>query len=163
MISRKSSGQGTPCPYLTLNISHLTLKKIVLPAFYIFLAMVVIGVILYIHDRLTNKPSDSQDEIVVPTEQDACSDDCCGAHDVCPSEMMLKHINDPVEYYDDEELDAFKGRDAGDYSDDELEQWRDVLYTLRHDELLAWERSIKKRGIVMPDVIKEELISMHNA
>lgn len=125
--------------------------------------MVVIGVILFIHDRLTRKPGDSQDDIVIRPEQDACSDDCCGTHDVCPSEMMLKHLNNPVEYYDDEELDAFKGREASDYSDDELEQWRDVLYTLKHEELLSWERSIKKRGIIMPEVIKEELISMHNA
>ena len=134
-----------------------------LPAFYIFLAMVVIGVILFIHDRITSKPGDTKNEAVEPAVQDACSDDCCGTHDVCPSEMMLKHINDPIEYYDDEELDAFKGRDASDYSDDELEQARDELYTLKHDELLAWERSIKKRGIQLPDVIKEELISMHNS
>ncbi len=133
-----------------------------LPAFYIFLAMLVIGVILFIHDRLTSKPGDAKDEIVEPV-QDSCNDDCCGTHDVCPSEMMLKHINDPIEYFDDEELDAYKGRGSADYSDDELEQWRDVLYTLRHDELLAWERSIKKRGILMPDIIKEELISMHNS
>ena len=125
--------------------------------------MVVIGVILFIHDRLTNKPGDSKDEIVQPPVQDACSDDCCGAHDVCPSEMMLRHLDDPIEYFDDEELDAFKGREPNDYSADELEQWRDVLYTLRHDELLPWERSIKKRGIQLPDVIKEELISMHNS
>ena len=147
------------------------------PAFYIFVAMVVIGVILYIHDRVTGKREEERGEreksgegrresgekSELPNPQDGCSDDCCGTHDVCPSEMMLKHINDPAEYYDDEELDAFKGRASGDYDDDELEQWRDVLYTLRHDELLSWERSIKKRGISMPDVIKEELVSMHNA
>ena len=132
-----------------------------IPAFYIFLAMVVIGVILYIHDRMTRHPGEQQDEIVQPT-QDACTDDCCGTHDVCPSEMMLKHIDDPVAYYEDEELDTFRGRDATNYSDDELEQWRDVLYTLKHDELLAWERSVKKRGIAMPEVIKQELISLYN-
>ncbi len=133
-----------------------------IPAFYIFLAMVVIGVILYIHDRLTRKPGDSQDGIVKHDEQGACNDDCCGIHDVCPSEMMLRHINDPIEYYDDEDLDAFRGREPNDYSDDELEQWRDVLYTLKHEELIAWERSIKKRGILMPEVIKDELLSMAN-
>ena len=133
-----------------------------IPAFYIFLAMVVIGVILYIHDRLTRKPNETPNDIVEQPEQDSCSDDCCGTHDVCPSEMMLKHLNDPIEYYDDEELDAFKGRTVNDYSDDELEQWRDVLYTLKPEELLPWERSIKKRGVIMPEVIKEELISMAN-
>lgn len=133
-----------------------------IPALYIFIAMVVIGVILYIHDRLTNKPNDTVTQPPEPQPQDDCNDDCCGTHDVCPSEMMLKHINDPAQYYDDEELDNFKGRSATGYSTDELEQWRDVLYTLSHDELLPWERSIKKRGITIPDVIKEELLSLYN-
>ena len=77
--------------------------------------------------------------------------------------MMLKHINEPMVYYDDEELDAFKGRSSSDYTDEELEQWRDVLYTLKHDELLPWERSIKKRGIIIPEIIKEELIDIYTA
>ena len=132
-----------------------------IPAFYIFLAMVVIGVILYIHDRMTRHPGEQQDEIVQPT-QDACTDDCCGTHDVCPSEMMLKHIDAPVIYYEDEELDGFKGRDPSSYDDKEVEQFRDVLYTLKPDEIMAWERSVKKRGIALPDVIKEELISLVN-
>ena len=130
-----------------------------IPALYIFIAMMVIGVILYIHDRLTNKPSESTAQEAEP-QQEECSDDCCGTHDVCPSEMMLKHINDPALYYDDEELDAFKGRDPDNYTSDELEQWRDVLYTLKSDELLAWERSIKKRGISIPEIIKEELMDL---
>ncbi len=133
-----------------------------IPALYIFIAMVVIGVILYIHDRLTRRPDDPENEIVRPEPTDACSSECCSTNDVCPSEMMLKHMNDPITYYEDEELDAFKGRAADGYSDDELEQWRDVLYTLRHDELLGWERSVKKRGITIPDVIKEELINLYN-
>ena len=132
-----------------------------IPALYIFIAMVVIGVILYIHDRLTNKPGENTAQ-EAKTQQEECNDDCCGTHEVCPSEMMLKHINEPVVYYDDEELDSFKGRDTNDYTDDELEQWRDVLYTLRHDELLSWERSIKKRGLQLPSVIKEEFMSLYN-
>lgn len=131
-----------------------------IPAFYIFVAMVVIGVILYIHDRITRKPNQQEREMPKP-EQEECNDECCSTHDVCPSEMMLKHLNDPVTYYEDEELDAFKDRDSSSYSDEELEQWRDVLYTLKHDELLGWERSIKKRGIQMPDVIKDELLSLY--
>ena len=123
--------------------------------------MVVIGVILYIHDRMTRKPNQQEGEMPKP-EQEECNDECCGTHDVCPSEMMLKHLNDPVTYYEDEELDAFKDRDAASYSDEELEQWRDVLYTLKHEELLGWERSIKKRGIQIPDVIKDELLSLYN-
>ena len=133
-----------------------------IPALYIFIAMVVIGLILYLHDRITNKPDDAPQEPQQEASHDDCNDECCGINEVCPSEMMLKHIDDPVAYYEDEELDTFRGRDATNYSDDELEQWRDVLYTLKHDELLAWERSVKKRGIAMPEVIKQELISLYN-
>lgn len=137
-----------------------------IPAFYIFIAMVVIGVILYIHDRVTSKSSQKQPEEQpqepAATSSDECTDDCCGTHDVCPSEMLLKNMNQAAVYYEDEELDDFRGRQAGDYSADELEQWRDVLYTLQHDELLPWERSIKKRGIVMPEIIREELMSIYN-
>ena len=134
-----------------------------IPAFYIFIAMVVIGVILYIHDRFTNKSGETSPGVEPPVQQDSCSADCCGSNEVCPSEMMLRHINDPIVYYDDEELDAFKGRAANDYNDEELEQWRDVLYTLKHDDLMGWERSIKKRGIILPEVIKDEFISLLNA
>lgn len=132
-----------------------------IPAFYIFVAMVVIGVILYIHDRMTRHPGDPEDEVVHP-EQDACNDECCDANEVCPSEMLLRHMDDPVVYFDDEELDEFKGRETSSYSADEVEQFRDVLYTLKHEEIMAWERSIKKRGIILPEVIKEELISLLN-
>lgn len=140
-----------------------------IPALYIFIAMVVIGVILYVHDRMTSRSEKSEVESVERVEEcdspksQECDDECCGAHEVCPSEMMLKHMNDPVVYYDDEELDAFKGRTGNEYTPDEVEQWRDVLYTLQHDDLMGWERSVKKRGIVMPEVIKEELISLINA
>lgn len=140
-----------------------------IPALYIFIAMVVIGVILYVHDRMTSRSEKSEVEKVERGEEcdspksQECDDECCSAHEVCPSEMMLKHMNDPVVYYDDEELDAFKGRAGNEYTPDEVEQWRDVLYTLQHDDLMGWERSVKKRGIVMPEVIKEELISLINA
>ena len=72
-----------------------------IPAFYIFIAMVVIGIILYIHDRLTNKPSENSAQEAEPQQQEECSDDCCTTHDVCPSEMLLKHMNQPVVYYEE--------------------------------------------------------------
>ena len=47
-------------------------------------------------------------------------------------------------------------------TDDEIEQFRDVLYTLRHDELLAWQQSVKKRGITLPATINDEFIMLYN-
>ena len=87
--------------------------------------------------------------------------ECCGLHEVCEKES-LRAVEGNIDYYEDEELDGFKGCDPSSYNDKEVEQFRDVLYTLKPDEIMAWERSVKKRGIALPDVIKEELISLVN-
>ena len=122
--------------------------------------MVVIGVILYIHDRLTNKPSENSAQEAEPQQQEECSDDCCTTHDVCPSEMLLKHMNQPVVYYEDEELDSFAGRRSDSYTDEEAEQFEEVLTTLRPEEVAAWNRSLILRGINVPDQIKDELLML---
>lgn len=66
----------------------------------------------------------------------------------------------PVEYYDDEELDAYKGRRSDNYSDDEASEFADVLETLRPEDVKPWNRSLILRGINMPDQIKDEYIAL---
>ena len=128
-------------------------------------ALAVVGTVLWLLDR-RGRQRDAQGNLlpnqVVEPDQ-TCSDDCCGTHEVCPSEQLLRGELCDIIYYDDEELDQYRGRSADGYTEDELEQWRDVLYTLKHDDLLGWERSIKKRGIAIPDVIKEELMGLYNS
>ena len=88
-------------------------------------------------------------------------DETCGLRSICPSEQILAgECRQEATYYDDEELDAFTGRLADDYTPEELEQWRDVLYTLRPDDLLGWGQSIKHRGLVMPTAIMEEFMHL---
>lgn len=66
----------------------------------------------------------------------------------------------PVEYFDDEELDAYKGRSSDSYSDDEAAEFADVLETLRAEDVKPWNRSLILRGINMPDQIKDEYIAL---
>ena len=132
------------------------------PALIMLAALVLVGTVLWLHDRFTRR-RDAQagvmpDPVVEPDQ--TCSDDCCGTHDVCPSEQLLRGELCDITYYDDQELDNFRGRTADDYTDDELEQWRDVLYTLQPADRLGWERSIKRRGIVMPRAIRDELLML---
>ena len=61
-----------------------------------------------------------------------------------------------LRYYDDEELDVFKGRPSDSYTDEEVEQFSEVLYTMRHEEIADWCRSLTLRGISLPDQIKDE-------
>ena len=131
-----------------------------IPAFYIFVAMVAVGVVLYLLDLRSrkNEPHDAAPE--EPKDAD-CDADCCSTHEVCPSEMILEGCNAEIVYFDDEELDACKGRAADAYTPEEEEQFRDVLYTLLPADLLPWEQSMKKRGIILPSAIRNEFVMLY--
>ncbi len=55
--------------------------------------------------------------------------DCCGAHEVCDFDE-IKADETRIEYYDDEELDEYKNISEKEYTDNQIEHFRDVLYTL---------------------------------
>ena len=131
--------------------------------------LVVGGAIVWLIDRLfyQNESSEKPDETEENDEQDgtsqqSCADESCALHSICPSEQLLagECRQQQVIYYDDEELDAFIGRDENGYTPDEEEQWRDVLYTLRPADLLGWGQSIKHRGLVMPASIRDEFLQL---
>ncbi len=122
--------------------------------------MIVVGVVLYIFDLRSRKPGEEPEPVVQP-ETDVCTDDCCSTNEVCPSEMLLSGANSGIVYFEDEELDRFRGRPAEAYTGEEEEQFRDVLYTLQPSDLLPWEQSLKKRGIIMPKAIREEFIMLY--
>ena len=131
-----------------------------IPAFYIFVAMVAVGVVLYLLD-LRSRKNEPQDAAPEAPEVADCDADCCSTHEVCPSEMLLSGANSGIVYFEDEELDRFRGRPAEAYTGEEEEQFRDVLYTLQPSDLLPWEQSLKKRGIIMPKAIREEFIMLY--
>jgi hypothetical protein len=83
--------------------------------------------------------------------------ECCGQHEVCEKESLLAAVSKGVEYYDDEELDRFRGRPSDDYTPDEVDEFREVLYTCKEEEVAGWSRSLQLRGIELPDELKDEL------
>mgnify|MGYP007039883143 FL=1 len=72
---------------------------------------------------------------------------------------MIEGATNEIEYYDDEEFDTYKGRAADDYSEEEVEQFAEVLYTMKPEEVAGWNRSLILRGINLPDQLKDEVIS----
>lgn len=77
------------------------------------------------------------------------SDYCCGLHAVCEKRTWREAATANL-YFDDEELDTFRNRAANDYTEDEIEQFREVLYTMRQDEVAEWLECLSQRGIVLP-------------
>ena len=137
------------------------------PAILLLAILVVGGALVWLIDRLfyRHKTDEAVDETVESVTTDAsrqgCADENCGLRSVCPSEQILEGAcRREITYYDDEELDAFAGLGEDDYSDEEQEQWRDVLYTLQPADLLGWGQSIKHRGLVMPAAIRQEFLQL---
>ncbi len=85
---------------------------------------------------------------------------CSGTNDKCEQNCMMEAAVKEVEYFDDEELDQYKGRESDAYSDDEADEFRAVLETMRPEEVKAWNRSLILRGVNMPDQIKDDYIML---
>lgn len=85
--------------------------------------------------------------------------DCCGAHEVCEVEEMLKHP-DEIIYFEDEELDRYEGVRADQYNDRQIEEFRDILYTLKGDEIRKWLLSIERRKIQLPAILRPEALQL---
>lgn len=79
---------------------------------------------------------------------------CCGLHAICEK---TGQTNEPPVYYDDEELDSYAGRDADEYTDAEIEEFRDVLLTLRTSDAPGWAVSLERRRINLPSPLRPEL------
>lgn len=82
---------------------------------------------------------------------------CCGAHEVCEAETLLT-LTDKIIYYDDEELDRFRGMEADDYDDTQTDEFREVLLTLQPHEVAGWLRSLNLRRVEPPAEVRDEAL-----
>ena len=123
-------------------------------ALIILAVTVLTGLVLWLLHKPDPAAATAEDSI-----QTAGGDDteCCGLHAVC--EKKSKIAEAPV-YFDDEELDRFAGRSGSDYSDDETEEFREVLYTLLPDDIESWGFSLQARGVEMPLPIRDEWVML---
>lgn len=129
--------------------------------FYLLVVVLVSAAFIWLnrHNRNAQEKSgdDDDDDVIriIPT----CAT-CDGLDPKCEQECMMEAATKDIEYYDDEELDAFKGREADAYTDEEAEQFAYVLHTMRPEEVKDWNRSLILRGINLPNQLKDEVIMM---
>ena len=101
-------------------------------------------------------------EISEIPEPHEVTDVCCGQHEVCERDSLLTAAAKKPEYYDDEELDRFKGIEANTYDEESTGEFREVLYTLRQEEVGGWLRSLQLRGINLPESLRDEAFLIIN-
>lgn len=124
-------------------------------------SLVGVGAILYLHHRLTGGTTTTGDTQTSGPTDDGDTE-CCGMHITCERDSLSPVFIGQPEYFDDEELDVYKGRPSDSYEDNEIEQFRDILLTLLPDDIAPWARSIQQRGIELPSVVRDELFIIVN-
>lgn len=125
-------------------------------ALIILAALVGVGAVLYVHHRLTS--AQAPDDAAAQAVEEPQGEECCGMHITCEKDSLLASVSGEIVYYDDEELDAYRNREADQYDDDEIEQFRDVLLTMQPADIAGWARSLQLRGITLPAPVRDELL-----
>ena len=122
----------------------------------LIISLLALGVIAAIIGLLSHNKNSDSDVINVGTDCTTCN----GDNALCEQECMMVAATCDIEYFDDEELDVFKGRQSDSYTDEEVEQFREVMYTMRQSEVKDWNRSLILRGVAVPDQLKDELVML---
>ena len=127
---------------------------------YLIVGLVVLGLVAFLagffREKKLKKKFERGEISDLPSIKQVEDMECCGQHETCEKESLLAAVSKQIEYYNDEELDRFRGRDSDAYSSDEIEEFRDILYTMRDDEVAGWLRSLQLRAVELPDELKDE-------
>lgn len=135
---------------------------------WLLLSLVLLGILAFLFGKMARfrKPASpaSADAADAEADADAATADaarpegCCGQHAVCEKDSLLAAVSRDVEYFEDEELDRFRGRPSAGYTPEEVEEFEEVLTTMRPEEVPAWVRSLQLRGLNLPDALRDEVI-----
>lgn len=122
-------------------------------AIYIVIALVALGLVAAGFGWMRYRRMPADKPAVSPVDME-----CCGQHEVCEKESLLAALSKQIEYYNDEELDRFRGRRADAYTQEESEEFREILYTMRSDEVAGWVRSLQLRAVELPEDVRDEVL-----
>lgn len=121
----------------------------------LIISLLIIGVIAAAATLLGHRSE------VTPINAEPSCSTCTGSDARCEQECMMEAATRDIEYFDDEELDRFADRPSDSYTDNEVEEFAEVLYTLQPgEEVKAWSRSLILRHINLPDRLKDEFIAL---
>lgn len=123
----------------------------------ILIGVVIFGLIAgYFYNRNIQKKIE-RGELDKAPEIVEVDSECCGQHETCEKDSLLAAVSKQIEYYDDEDLDRFREYPSDGYTEEEIEEFRNVMFTMQEVEVAGWCRSLQLRGIEFPDELKDEL------
>lgn len=122
--------------------------------FYViaFILLAVTGLILILVPKGKTKDINSSEPVEAEPQ---VASDCCGAHEICEFDEA-KFNPEIIEYFDDEELDLLRNVREDQITAKHMDELRDVLYTLKTDEIGKWLTSLSRRHIHLPAILQQE-------
>lgn len=125
---------------------------------YIFIGLIAFFIIaLALSNKLQRKKGNTNVRETPAPPIDVSGGGCCGMHETCRKAKQKAAQNIAVEYFDDEALDRFRDREANSYSVEEVEEFREVFYTVLDKEKGEWLRSLHLRKIAIPSQMDKEV------
>lgn len=124
---------------------------------FYWIGIVVIVVLALIIFLLTRKGKSTglHSEPVVHEEPKTVASDCCGAHEVCEFDASA-FDEEQIVYFDDEELDILRNVREDELTPKQIDDLREVLYTLKTNEISKWMTSLSRRHIHLPTILQQE-------
>lgn len=128
---------------------------------FIFLGIIIFFVIaLFVWNSYQRKQGNTERAEIV--NSDPIDGTCCGQHATCEQDSLLNCFVEESDYFDDEELDKYKEYSEEDYTPQEVDEFREVFYTLLDEDKPRWVRSLQQREIPIPNELKDEILLIIN-
>lgn len=124
--------------------------------FYVILIALLVGGIAVFTLYIRRNP---YDELPARKGED-CGDDCTTCADLCAASRVLDTQTAAPRYFNDDELDAFAGTADDAYSEEQVETFRNVFETVAPGDVAAWVESLRRRGIEIPQALKDEVLML---
>lgn len=128
---------------------------------YLVFGILLLGVLAfvagYIREKKLKRQLERGEITELPSIKQVEDMECCGQHETCEKDSLLAAVSKEIEYYNDEELDRFRGQSSDSYDDADVDEFREVLYTMKEDEVAGWIRSLQLRAVELPDDLKDEV------
>lgn len=122
--------------------------------FYLIIALVVLIVLFAVFKLKKAQPEDTIEPETQEEPREVASD-CCGAHEIC--EFDESAFNEEIiVYFNDEELDELRNIREADLTASQIDDLREVLYTMKTNEISKWIVSLGRRHIHLPEILKQE-------
>ena len=98
---------------------------------YLILSLILLAIVAallgWLRNRRLHRQLERGEISQLPTLQQVEDMECCGQHEVCERDSLLAAVSKEIEFFDDEELDRFRGRSSSDYDEDETDEFREIL------------------------------------